>query len=64
MDTELDNIFQNLDVDILMSLNCDQDGTPSCPKNAIFSCVIGVYFFTFFLEQPVYKRITVSRERI
>ena len=62
MDTELDIIFQNLIVDILMPLNCDQDGTRSCPKNAIFSCVIGVYFLPSFLNS-LYIRESLYQEK-
>ena len=38
-----------------MSLSFGQNEPLSCPKNAIFGGVIGVYFVSFFLEHPVYK---------
>ena len=36
-----------------MSLSFGQNEPLSCPKNAIFGGVIGVYFVSFFLEHPV-----------
>ena len=46
-------IFKNLDVDNQMSQNCGQDEPLSWPKNAFFSCVIGIYFVAFFIDHPV-----------
>ena len=48
-------IFKNLDVDNQMSQNCGQDEPLSWPKNAFFSCVIGIYFVAFFIDHPVCK---------
>ena len=45
-------IFKNLDVDNQMS-RCGQDEPLSWPKNAFFSCVIGIYFVAFFIDHPV-----------
>ena len=36
-----------------MSLSCGRDEPQSWPKNAFFSCVIVVYFVTFFFEHTV-----------
>ena len=47
-------IFKNLDVDNQMSQSCGQDEPLSWPKNAFFSCVIGIYFVAFFIDHPVY----------
>ena len=49
----LSAIFKNHDVDNQMSLSCGQDEPLSFPKNAFFSCVIGIYFVAFFIDHPV-----------
>ena len=48
-------IFKNLDVDNQMSQSCGQDEPLSWPKNAYFSCVIGIYFVAFFIDHPVFS---------
>ena len=45
--------FKNLDVDKQMSLSSGQYKPESWPKNAFFSCEMGVYFVTFFFEHTV-----------
>ena len=40
-----------------MSLSFGQNEPLSCPKNAIFGGVIGVYFVSFFLEHPVEEAV-------
>ena len=50
----LSDKFKNLNVDNQMSLSCGQDESLGCPKNAFFSCVIGIYFVSFFFDHPVY----------
>ena len=49
----LSDKFKNLNVDNQMSLSCGQDESLGCPKNAFFSCVIGVYFVSFLFDHPV-----------
>ena len=49
----LNDIFKNLNVDNQMSQSCGQDEPLGCPKNAFFSCVIGIYFVSFFFDHPV-----------
>ena len=49
----LSDIFKNLNVDNQISLSCGQYEPNSCPKNALFSCVIGVYYVSFFFDHPV-----------
>ena len=53
VDDFLSDIFKNLNVDIKMSISCGQDEPLTCPKNAFFSCVIGIYFVTYFIVHPV-----------
>ena len=43
-----------------MSLSFGQNEPLSCPKNAIFGGLIGVYFFSFFLEHPVVNQDPTS----
>ena len=50
----LSAIFKNHDVDNQMSLSCGQDEPLSFPKNAFFSCEIGIYFVAFFIDHPVF----------
>ena len=47
------DIFKSLNVDNQISLSCGQDEPLGCPKNAFFSCVIGIYFVSFFFDHPV-----------
>ena len=54
------DIFKNFDVDNQMSLSCGQDEPQSWPKNAFFSCVIVIYFVTFFFEQTVWHLYIVQ----
>ena len=59
----LSDIFKNLNVDNQMSLTCGQDEPLGCPKKAFFSCVIGIYFVSFFFDHPVlYQNITLNVE--
>ena len=50
----LGDIFKNLNVDHQISQSCGQDEPLGCPKNALFSCVIGIYFVSFFFDHPVH----------
>ena len=36
-----------------MFISCGQDEPYRSPKKAYFSCVIGLYFLSFFYEHPV-----------
>ena len=46
--------FKKLNVYKQMSLSYGWDEPQRWPKNAFFSCVIGIYFVTFFFEHIVY----------
>ena len=43
-------ISEILNVDNQMSISCGQDKPHSWSKNAFISCVIGVYFVSFFFD--------------
>ena len=47
-------LFEILGVDKQMFISCGQDEPYRSPKKAYFSCVIGLYFLSFFYEHPVY----------
>ena len=49
----LSDKFKKLNVDNQMSQSCGQDEPLGCPKNAFFSCVIGIYFVSFFFDHLV-----------
>ena len=38
-----------------MFISCGQDELYRSPKKAYFSCLIGLYFLSFFYEHPVYS---------
>ena len=48
-------IFEILGVDKQMFISCGQDELFKSPKKAYFSCLIGLYFLSFFYEHPVYS---------
>ena len=50
-------IFEILGVDKQMFISCGQDEPYRSPKKAYFSCVIGLYFLSFFYEHPVHTSI-------
>ena len=56
-------IFEILGVDKQMFISCGQDEPYRSPKKAYFSCVIGLYFLSFFYEHPVPKGST-QKERL
>ena len=49
------DIFMSLNVDNQMSLSCGQDEPYSWPQSAVFSCVKGVYFVSFFFGHEADK---------
>ena len=48
-------IFEILGVDNQMVIICGQDEPHSSLTKSVFSCVIGIYFMSFFYEHPVFK---------
>ena len=46
-------LFEKVDGDYQMLISCGEYELLYRPYNAIFSCVISVYFFSFFIEHPV-----------
>ena len=49
----LSEIFEILGVNKQMFISCGQDEPHRSPKKAYFSCVIGIYFLSFFYDHPV-----------
>ena len=49
----LSEIFEILGVNKQMFISCGQDELYRSPKKAYFSCLIGLYFLSFFYEHPV-----------
>ena len=50
----LSEIFEILGVDYQMSTTCGQDKLHRSYKKAYFSCVISIYFLSFFYDHPVW----------
>ena len=46
-------IFEILVVDKQMFISCGQDEHLRSPQKVYFSCVISIYFVSFFYEHPV-----------
>ena len=40
-----------------MFISCGQDEPLRSPQKAYFSCVIAIYFVSFFYEHPVFEKI-------
>ena len=53
-------IFEILGVDKQMFISCGQDEPLRSPQMAYFSCVIGIYFASFFYDHPVRLYICIS----
>ena len=56
----LSDIFKNLDVGNQMSRSYSQNEPLSCPNNAYFSCIIGIYFVAlnitlYIIFKKIYK---------
>ena len=49
----LSEIFEILAIDNQMVTSCGQDEHHISTKKLYFSCVIGIYFMSFFYEHPV-----------
>ena len=60
----LNDIFEILGVDKQMFISCGQDEPYRSPKKAYFSCVIGLYFLSFFYEHPVFFGSVITFSKI